>query len=237
MEDYGRLIMFSALGYLIGSVSFARTIFALKRPGEEPVRITSVSTDGKAVITTHAVGATSVMMAMGRKWGVLTMVLDLLKAFIPMVILRVLYPEESYHLIAGVFILIGHLWPVFYRFNGGGGNSTVMGMMLAASPLGFLVTQFGGMALGMISPALTFIAVVALSIPWFMVTEGVLSSETLFAFFMTLFYLLAQFPETRAFLRYKKEVYVFDTKHVVNMMKHASKMKTDSHEAGKKGSL
>lgn len=237
MEDYGRLILFSAIGYLIGSVSFARTVFALRRPGEEPVRITSVSTDGEAVITTHAVGATSVMMAMGKKWGILTMVLDLLKAFVPMVILRVMYPLESYHLLAGLFVLIGHLWPVFYRFRGGGGNSTVMGMMLAASPLGFLVTQVGGMAFGMISPSLTFIAVVALSIPWFMVTEGVLSYETLFAFLMTFFYLLAQYPETRAYLRYKKEGHTFDTKHVVNMMKHASKMKTDKNQEGKKGTL
>ncbi|HCW74125.1 MAG TPA: hypothetical protein DHM90_10370 [Clostridiaceae bacterium] len=237
MDDYGRLIIFSAMGYLIGSVSFARTIFALKRPGEEPARITSVSTDGEAVITTHAVGATSVMMVMGKKWGVLTMVLDLLKAFLPMVALRIIYPEESYHLITGLFVLIGHLWPIFYRFRGGGGNSTVMGMMLAASPPGFLVTQLGGMVFGMISPSLTFIAVVALSIPWFMVTEGVLADETLFAVLMTFFYLLAQYPETRAYLRYKNEGYTFDSKHVVNMMKHASKMKTDKKHDGKRDTL
>lgn len=237
MEDYGRLILFSVMGYFIGSVSFARTLFALKRPGEEPAHITSVSTDGEAVIITHAVGATSVMMAMGRKWGVLTMALDLLKAFIPMVILRILYPQESYHLITGLFVLIGHLWPVFYRFKGGGGNSTVMGMMLAASPLGFLITQSGGMIIGMIAPSFTFMAVVALSIPWFMVTEGVTSDETLFALFMTIFYLLAQLPETRAFLRYKKEGHTFDSKYVVNMMKHSSKMKTDKNQEGKKESL
>lgn len=236
MED-GRVIVIIVAGYLIGSISFARIIFALRRPGEEPVRITSVSTDGEAVIVTHSVGATSVMMAMGRKWGVLTMVLDLLKAFIPMVILRVLYPQESYHLIAGIFILLGHLWPVFFRFKGGGGNSTVMGMMLAASPLGFLVTQVGGMAVGMISPVLTFFSVVALAIPWFMITKGVLSEETLFALIMTLLYFIAQIPEGRAFLRYKKEGHTFDSKYVVNMMKHASKTKTDKNQVGKKESL
>lgn len=237
MEDYERLFLFAIIGYLVGSISFARTVFALRRPGEEPVRIKSVSKDGEAIITAHAVGATSVMMAMGRKWGVLTMALDFLKAFIPMIILRMRYPEESYHLVMGLFVLIGHLWPVYYRFQGGGGNSSIMGMMLAASPWGFLFTQVGGMAVGMISPALTFIAVVALSIPWFMVTEGILSDETLFAAFMTFFYLLAQFPETRAYLRYKKEGHTFDSKHVVNMMKHASKLKTEKNGTGKKGSL
>ncbi|NCC78699.1 MAG: glycerol-3-phosphate acyltransferase [Clostridia bacterium] len=236
-EEFTMLLLAAGAGYLIGSISFARLIFAWKRPGEEPPRIRTVSTDGEAVIVTHAVGATSIMMTLGKKWGLTTMLLDLLKAFLPMVLLRLFYPEASYHLLLGVFVLIGHLWPVFHRFQGGGGNSTVLGMILAASPLGFLVTQSAGMVIGMFFPALTFMASAALSIPWFIATRGLTSNETLFAFFMTFFYLLAQFPETLQFLRHKKAGHEFDTKYVMNMMKHASRRKTADLESGKKGSL
>jgi len=237
MEETGILMVFAAAGYLIGSISFARIIFAVKRPGEEPVRIRSVSLDGEVEITTHAVGATSVMMAMGKKWGLTTMVLDLLKAFIPMALIRIFYPDESYHLLCGIFILLGHLWPVWYRFQGGGGNSTVLGMMLAASPLGLLVTQATGMVIGMALPAITFMASVGLSIPWFILTKGIASHETYFALFMTFFYLLAQFPETLQYLRHKKAGHVFDTNQVIGMMKHASKSKTVENESEKKGSV
>ncbi len=40
-------------------------------------------------------------------------------------------PGETYALICGVAVLVGHLWPVWYRFVGGGGNSSVIGMVLA----------------------------------------------------------------------------------------------------------
>ncbi|MBO1264632.1 glycerol-3-phosphate acyltransferase [Proteiniclasticum sp. SCR006] len=236
-EEFMILLLAGGAGYLIGSISFARLIFAWKRPGEEPPRIRTVSTDGEVTITSHAVGATNVMMGLGRKWGLTTMSLDLLKSFIPMALLKVAYPEMPYHLLLGLFVLIGHLWPIWHGFRGGGGNSSALGMILAASPLGFLVTQVSGMLIGMRFPVFTFLAGVAMTIPWFMMTKGVLSYETGFAVAMTVLYLLGQLPETMQFLRYKKAGYSFDTKHVVNMMKHVSRRKHMENEAGRKGSL
>lgn len=237
MEELGFLMIFAAIGYLIGSVSFARIIFALKRPGEEPVLIRSVSSDGEVEIISHAIGATNVMMALGKKWGLTTMALDLLKAFIPMVLIRTFYPDESYHLLCGIFVLLGHLWPVWYRFQGGGGNSTALGMMLAASPIGLLVTQSIGMMIGMAVPAVTFLAGVGLSIPWFILTKGVFSHETYFALFMTFFYILGQVPEAVQYLRHMKAGHVFDMKLVITKMKHASKSETLENETEKKGNV
>lgn len=237
MEEIGILMLIAAAGYLIGSISFARIILAIKRPGEEPARIRTVSIDGEAVITTHAVGATSVMIALGRKWGLTTVLLDLLKAFIPMSLIRIIYPAESYYLLCGIFVLFGNIFPVWHHFKGGGGHSTILGMMLAVSPLGFLVTQVTGMVIGMAFPAFSFMASVGLSIPWFILTKGIGSHETAFAFVMTLVYLLAQSPEHLQYLRHRKAGHVFDTKQVINMMKHASKNKTVENESGKKGSV
>lgn len=237
MDEISILMIIAAAGYLIGSVSFARIIFAMKRPGEEPVRIRSVSSDGEVEVISHAIGATNVMMAMGKKWGLTTMALDLLKAFLPMVLIRIFYPDESYHLLCGIFVLLGHLWPVWYRFQGGGGNSTTLGMMLAASPIGLLVTQSIGMMIGMAVPAVTFLAGVGLSIPWFILTKGFFSHETYFALFMTFFYILGQSPEAVQYLRHMKAGHVFDMKLVITKMKQASKSGNVENETEKKGNV
>lgn len=235
MEEYAILMVFAAIGYLIGSISFARIIFAIKRPGEEPVLIRSVSSNGEVEIVSHAVGATNVMMAMGKKWGLTTMALDLLKAFIPMFLIRTFYPDESYYLLCGIFVLLGHLWPVWHRFQGGGGNSTTLGMMLAVSPIGLLVTQSIGMMIGMAVPAVTFLAGVGLSIPWFILTKGFFSHETYFALFMTFFYILGQVPEAVQYIRHMRAGHVFDMKLVITKMKQASKSETVENESEEKG--
>ena len=229
MKEWQLFMLLALLGYLIGSISFARILFHIKRPGEEPVKIRTVSTDGSIVMETHAVGATSALLAFGKKWGLLIMVLDLLKAFVPMALYRVLGEEPHGHLVLGNFILIGHLWPVYHLRKGGGGNSTAMGMMLAASPLGFLVTQILGMAIGMKLKGIMFMAGILFAIPWFMITKGIFSAETLFALVMSVTYLAAQMPETLRFLQWKKKGYTFESDQVLHMMRHG-KGKTDRDE-------
>ncbi len=237
MEDLGRIALFAVIGYLIGSISFARIILALKRPGEEIVRIRTVSEDEEVVLVSHAVGATNVLMTLGKNWGLTTMLLDILKAFIPMILVKYLYPDELYYLFCGIFVLIGHLWPLWFGFQGGGGNSVVMGMIFAVSPLGLLAAMVSGMAIGMFLPTLAFIASVGMAIPWFMLTKGIFSPETYFAVVVTIIYFLGQLPETLQFLRFKKAGHTFDTSHVMKMMKRETKKKTVENEAGKKGSL
>lgn len=226
MNNIEMIILLAVMGYLIGSVSVARLIFAYMRPGTEPDRIISVSTDKKVEIIAHEVGATNVMMAFGKKLGVTTMVLDLLKAFIPVLILRLSYPGENYHLLMGVAVLTGHLWPIFYRFNGGGGNSCILGMILAISPLGLLVTQAGGMLVGRFFPRYMFIAGVFLSIPWFAAEKGLYSPELIFSVIVSGLYILGQLPEAIAFQRYKKQGYTFDLEQVVNMMRSSGGKKS-----------
>lgn len=181
MHNWGAYLLIFVTGYLIGSISFARIIFAFKRPGTEPDRIRSVSTDGKAELIAHQVGATNVVIAFGRRWGLTATALDMAKAFVPVLALRLVFPESSYHLVCGVAVLIGHLWPVWYKFSGGGGNSCIMGMMLAISPLGLVLTQMGGMLIGKIYPRYLFFAGVVLSIPWFAWQNGIFSPESAFA--------------------------------------------------------
>lgn len=229
MNNWESYLLIAITGYLIGSVSFARMIFAYKRPGTEPDRIRSVSTDGQAEFVAHQVSATSVMIAFGRRWGLTATVLDLTKAFVPVLVLRLAFPDSSYHLVCGVAVLIGHIWPVWYRFNGGGGNSCILGMMLAISPLGLVLTQMAGMLIGKIYPQYLFLAGVVLSIPWFAWRDGVFSPESAFALAISLLYVLCQIPETIQLQRLKKQGHTFDLSHeVMDMMKHADRRSSNS---------
>lgn len=223
MQNWQSYLISAIVGYLIGSISFVRLIFAIKRPGTEPDRIRSVATDGKTEIIAHQVGATSVMIAFGRRWGLIATALDLAKAFVPVLALRLAFPESSYHLVCGASVLFGHLWPVWYRFSGGGGNSSILGMMLAISPLGLVVTQMVGMLVGKRYPRYLFLAGVGLSIPWFAWRNGVFSPESAFAVVITVLYVVSQLPEARQLKSLEKQGYVFKMDQVMDMMKHADR--------------
>ena len=210
-------------GYLIGSISFARIIFARLSPGAKPVLLRTPSLDGRAELVSHAVGATNVMVAFGARWGMFATSLDMGKAFLPTLLVRLLFPDAHYHLVCAAAVLVGHLWPVWYRFSGGGGNSSIIGMMLAISPVGVLFANAGGIIIGKLVPMFAFLGGVALTIPWFMWRDGVLSPEAIFAFVITLLYLAGQSPEIMQFRQLKKAGHDLDIEHTMRLMKGASK--------------
>jgi len=217
------LYLFTAIfGYLIGSVSFARLVFAKLKPGDKPDLIRTPTTDGQAELVSHAVGATNVMIAFGSRWGMLVTALDMLKATLPTLAMRLFFPDNHYYLVVAVAVLVGHLWPVWYRFSGGGGNSSIIGMMLAISPLGLLITHAGGMLIGRFAPMLAFVGGIALTIPWFIFRDGIFSPEVAFALVITILYLLAELPEIRQLIALKRQGYKIDYGHVMSMMKKSA---------------
>jgi len=209
-------------GYLIGSVSFARLVFARLKPGEVPDKMRSPTTDGQAELVSHAVGATNVMISFGPRWGVLVTFLDALKAFLPTLVLMLVFPDDHYHLVCAVAVLIGHLWPVWYRFAGGGGNSSIIGMLLAISPPGLLITHAAGMLIGRFAPIFSFAAGIALTIPWFAIRNGIFSPEVAFALGITVLYVTAELPEMRQMNELKRQGHEVNVQHVLSMMKRSA---------------
>lgn len=77
-------------------------------------------------------GATNVMRVGGKKAAVVTLLGDLLKGLLPVLLLRLVYPEATLAwLLAGLLAFVGHLYPVFFQFKGGKGVATAMGVLLA----------------------------------------------------------------------------------------------------------
>lgn len=90
------------------------------------------------------IGATNVSRTLGKKLGLLTLVLDVLKGFLPMVVATYLLSGSAQaQLIAcgcGVFAVIGHMFPVYLRFKGGKGVATGLGVFLFLSPTAILIS-------------------------------------------------------------------------------------------------
>jgi glycerol-3-phosphate acyltransferase PlsY len=228
----GLLAFAATVGYLAGSVQFARIIWARLRPGTQPEPLRTPTTDGRAELVAHAVGSSNVMVAFGPRWGMTVMLLDILKAFVPVLAWRLAVPDEPYFLVCAVAVLLGHIWPVWYRFSGGAGNASIMGMLLAIDPLALLVTHTLGMLLGRVFPLVAFLAGVVLTIPWFAWRAGIGSPEMWFAIAITVLYVASQLPEAAQMRRLKKAGHTLDVGHVMGMMKHSARTGRPGKEAG-----
>ena len=92
-------------------------------------------------------GATNTIRVLGWKAGLPVMVIDILKGFAAVTLIRFvqsLAPGTdqfvNFQLILGGAAVIGHIFPVFARFRGGKGVATLFGMVLAISPFSTLVS-------------------------------------------------------------------------------------------------
>ncbi|MDK2836096.1 MAG: acyl phosphate:glycerol-3-phosphate acyltransferase, partial [Thermosediminibacterales bacterium] len=79
-------------------------------------------------------GATNVLRVLGKKAAAAVLFLDMLKGFIAVVIGNQI-GGENISLICGIAVVLGHNWPVFFKFKGGKGIATSIGVVLAISPL------------------------------------------------------------------------------------------------------
>jgi glycerol-3-phosphate acyltransferase PlsY len=129
-------ILSSVMGYLIGSISFARVIARWRAPSIDITRTDVPIPHTDSSIRMSGVSGTSVVVQVGRRWGLFAGFLDWLKVFVPALILRLAFPSEPYFLIYAAICVIGHNWPAYYKFKGGYGVSTIFaGIMVADWPI------------------------------------------------------------------------------------------------------
>ncbi|HEV8344183.1 MAG TPA: glycerol-3-phosphate 1-O-acyltransferase PlsY [Candidatus Binatia bacterium] len=84
------------------------------------------------------VGATNVARVVGKKQGVITLLVDVAKGFIPVLIASRLGFDLTVTGLVALAALVGHLYPVFLKFQGGKGVATALGIFLAIAPLASL---------------------------------------------------------------------------------------------------
>jgi glycerol-3-phosphate acyltransferase PlsY len=148
MELYMILIC-SVSGYLLGSFSIARLVTRILAPEKDlgAVELPDRNTGGTFQLKT--VGATTASMILGPKIGGLIGMLDILKGAIPALVVKLIFPDQPYFLFTGIAVVIGHVWPIYYRFRGGGGLSPALGTLLVLDPLGALVSVLMAFLIGL----------------------------------------------------------------------------------------
>jgi len=107
-----------AIGYLCGSVPFGLVITRLA--GTQDLR----------TIGSGNIGATNVLRTGRKGLAAATLLLDMLKGTVAILIVNSLYHMSELNLIAATAAFFGHLYPVWLNFRGGKGVATFLGCLL-----------------------------------------------------------------------------------------------------------
>ena len=108
------------ISYLMGSIPFGYilTKFFLKQDIRQ--------------IGSGNIGATNALRTGNKLIGYSTLILDIAKAIIPVIYVKINYPELIY--IASLCAFLGHVFPIWLKFKGGKGVATYVGCLLYTSP-------------------------------------------------------------------------------------------------------
>ena len=103
------------ISYLLGSIPFGflLTKFILKKDIRE--------------IGSGNIGATNVLRTGNKIIGYSTLILDILKAVIPILFIKIQFPEFIF--ISSLAVFLGHVFPIWLKFNGGKGVATYVGIL------------------------------------------------------------------------------------------------------------
>ncbi len=170
------LVLIAMAGYLIGTISFSRIAARIALPGVDLSETDYAVPGTDETWTYRGVSATSVLERAGWKWGLAVIVLDALKAFIPTMATRVTTDELTASVVMAAAVIAGHIWPVWWRFVGGRGQSTMLGALLAIDVLAIPVGAIGGAVVGLVVFTSAYLARnmgPVVLIPWFLLAAGV----------------------------------------------------------------
>jgi len=80
------------------------------------------------------IGATNTLRRFGKKWSLVVFLLDGLKGVVAVLIPYLIWDSPTAEVVAGLAVIIGHIFPVFARFRGGRGATTALMALLVLSP-------------------------------------------------------------------------------------------------------
>lgn len=129
------IIICLLIGYLLGCLSPAAVLGKRKNVD---LRETG----------THNLGASNAVLVLGKSYGFVVMVVDIVKAYLSAKIARLLFPKLVIAgMVAGLGAIIGHMFPFYLNFRGGKGLAAYGGMVLAFEPGMFLFFIVTGLVL------------------------------------------------------------------------------------------
>ena len=121
------LVVLAFAGYLFGSLSFAVIVSRV------------MGLDDPRTYGSQNPGATNVLRSGNKKAALATLLLDALKGYFPVLLVKWYGPafglDDEAVAVVAMAAFVGHLWPVFFRFQGGKGVATAAGILFAVEPV------------------------------------------------------------------------------------------------------
>ena len=119
------LVILAVCSYLFGNINFAKIISKSKKDD----------------ITKHGSGnpgTLNMLRTFGFKWAIFNMTLEILKGVVPTLIGKLVFKDLGLSQIAvyvaGISVILGHIYPVFSKFKGGKGVAAFAGFSFVALP-------------------------------------------------------------------------------------------------------
>ncbi|RUM49777.1 MAG: acyl-phosphate glycerol 3-phosphate acyltransferase [Hydrogenothermus sp.] len=137
------------------------------------------------------IGATNVTRTIGKKAGILVLILDLLKGFIPVYYAKYLFFDTKHIAIVALTAVVGHCFSIFMKFKGGKGVATGFGVLIAVSGKVALITFLVWLGTFLVSGYVSLASIISASLSWVMIfylvgdlylTKAVLLSSILIVF-------------------------------------------------------
>ena len=120
-------ILIVAIAYLFGSIPVAFVLFKIKK-GDDIRKYGSGN-----------VGGTNIIRTLGAGWGLFTIFADVLKGFLPVLAVYLIYPGDFILLaVVTIAVVLGHDFPVYIKFRGGKAISTTYGVVVGIAALPFI---------------------------------------------------------------------------------------------------
>ena len=119
------LFFLALLSYTVGSIPFGLIISIIMN--KEDPRLTG----------SKNIGATNIARTSGWKLGLLTLISDISKSYIPIYFTMINHNEYLNEVM--LFLILGHLFPIWLKFRGGKGVAVFIGALLAYNPVNAIV--------------------------------------------------------------------------------------------------
>jgi glycerol-3-phosphate acyltransferase PlsY len=131
------------------------------------------------------IGATNVLRSGNKLIGYSTLLLDILKAILPVIYIKFNYPDFIY--ISSLSIFLGHVFPIWLKFNGGKGVATYIGILFSINVIYGLVFSFTWIIIFLFSKYSSLSSLIgSLSIPIYLF----ITSDNQIIFYVIMFVLI-----------------------------------------------
>ena len=133
------------------------------------------------------IGATNALRTGNKLIGYTTLILDITKAIIPVIYVKVNFPELIY--IASLCAFLGHVFPLWLKFKGGKGVATYVGILFSINILLGLIFVISWGVIFLISRYSSLSSIIgSMSVPIYILITGQLSNAIFFAIMFILIF-------------------------------------------------